>query len=458
MAFEKVVPEWNAAGTEPPSSLKTSGFQAGYKPPAPYFNWFWHSVSQCLTELQAHGMTLEEAFKAISAQDVIYDNTSSTLTSANVQAALNELAEAINSVTSGIPIVAATSSDGVAYTATVDGVTELTPGMQITIIPDTLSQSTGPTLNVNGLGAKGLRMLTGYNTAAGVQGAFTGWIVANRPITVKYNGAYWIVTDIQRTSGAAIYGNIAVQNGGLAVDDDTTDSDKEAALENLLEIGAGVPFWAVYGTTTNAEIEAAYQAGKQVYCKDDTNGYVGVLFAKNSEATAHFFISGNKIFRCFNGGWADISASYGFAPTTHEHDGEDITSGFDTLAENLSSYLGGAKIATGSYTGTGTYGSSNPCSLTFDFVPKVIMFTVKYSLTDKNWIWFDSSKALPRFIPCHVFSTSYVVNLAAMESSSGSSSYGKKSSDGKTIYWYNTQGALYQQNSSSMTHYYIAFG
>lgn len=33
------------------------------------------------------------------------------------------------------------------------------------------------------------------------------------------------------------------------------------------------------------------------------------------------------------------------------------------------------KIATGSYTGTGTYGSSNPTSLTFDFVPKFVFVT-----------------------------------------------------------------------------------
>jgi len=52
MAFEKTVPQWDAAGTEPPSSLKSSGFTAGYKPPAAYFNWFWHGVSQALTELQ----------------------------------------------------------------------------------------------------------------------------------------------------------------------------------------------------------------------------------------------------------------------------------------------------------------------------------------------------------------------------------------------------------------------
>ena len=34
----------------------------------------------------------------------------------------------------------------------------------------------------------------------------------------------------------------------------------------------------------------------------------------------------------------------------------------------------GAKIATGSYTGTGEYGSSHPNTLTFDFEPKVIFF------------------------------------------------------------------------------------
>lgn len=52
MAFEKIVPEWNAEGAEPPQSLKDSGFAAGYKPPADYFNWFWHGVSEALKELQ----------------------------------------------------------------------------------------------------------------------------------------------------------------------------------------------------------------------------------------------------------------------------------------------------------------------------------------------------------------------------------------------------------------------
>lgn len=52
MDFEKNVPEWNAKGTEPPASLKESGFEAGYKPPAAFFNWFFNGVSACLKEIR----------------------------------------------------------------------------------------------------------------------------------------------------------------------------------------------------------------------------------------------------------------------------------------------------------------------------------------------------------------------------------------------------------------------
>ena len=38
---------------------------------------------------------------------------------------------------------------------------------------------------------------------------------------------------------------------------------------------------------------------------------------------------------------------------------------------------GQVRIATGSYVGTGTYGSSNPCSLTFDFVPKLLIVAIE---------------------------------------------------------------------------------
>ena len=62
--------------------------------------------------------------------------------------------------------VAATSSDGVSYTATVPGLTELYAGLTLTIIPDKASTVITPTLNVNGLGAKIIIMpVGGVNTA-----------------------------------------------------------------------------------------------------------------------------------------------------------------------------------------------------------------------------------------------------------------------------------------------------
>ena len=45
----------------------------------------------------------------------------------------------------------------------------------------------------------------------------------------------------------------------------------------------------------------------------------------------------------------------------------------ETLKTAIAAVSGAAKIQTGSYVGTGTYGESNPCSLTFDFVPRCII-------------------------------------------------------------------------------------
>lgn len=52
-----------------------------------------------------------------------------------------------------------------------------------------------------------------------------------------------------------------------------------------------------------------------------------------------------------------------------------------TVDSILSLVSGGAKIQTGSYVGTGTYGQANPCSLTFSFTPK---FIIIYAIDTTN--------------------------------------------------------------------------
>lgn len=52
MNFTKTPPTWEAAGTEPSSTLQTNGFTAGYKPPASYFNYLFHKYTDCISEIQ----------------------------------------------------------------------------------------------------------------------------------------------------------------------------------------------------------------------------------------------------------------------------------------------------------------------------------------------------------------------------------------------------------------------
>ena len=61
-----------------------------------------------------------------------------------------------------------------------------------------------------------------------------------------------------------------------------------------------------------------------------------------------------------------------------------------TLIDNVQSSTDSkAKIQTGSYVGTGTYGANNPCSLTFDFEPKLFIISQKFksSGTTNFSIW-----------------------------------------------------------------------
>jgi hypothetical protein len=51
-SFSVDTPSWSATGKEPKASLKRTGFTAGFKPPAAYFNWFWNRVCRNLAEIK----------------------------------------------------------------------------------------------------------------------------------------------------------------------------------------------------------------------------------------------------------------------------------------------------------------------------------------------------------------------------------------------------------------------
>lgn len=145
------------------------------------------------------------------------------------------IAENSSSGSGGIPIVAATSTDGVAYTATVDGMDSLVVGKEIVIIPNYTSTAVNPTLNVNGLGAKYLRCPIGTNNATTTTGAAANWIYTGKPVSVRWNGSFW-VTDIIRADATNLYGNVPVAKGGVP---SVSSAAEGAFLQNV----GGTPTW-----------------------------------------------------------------------------------------------------------------------------------------------------------------------------------------------------------------------
>lgn len=236
MEFEHTVPEWNAEGTEPPASLKNSGFEAGNKPPAPYFNWFWHGVSVCLKELQEKWKQVRSVAlggtgkSSVSPGSYLVGNG----TGAMVERTPEEVRQNIGAagMTDIIRVVTATTTDGAAYSATLDGVTELTNGMLVTIIPNMTSNTQTITLNINGLGAKMVRLPLSFNNAAMTMPRLETYFVEGRPITLQYDANYitggaWKTFGKQRASAQDLYGTVPIESGGTGAE------TAEAARTNL---------------------------------------------------------------------------------------------------------------------------------------------------------------------------------------------------------------------------------
>ncbi|OAH53070.1 hypothetical protein AWH48_11980 [Domibacillus aminovorans] len=87
MGFEKPLPQWIAAGTEPPSSLRTEGWKVRQKPPADYWNWFMSHTYQALLELQQDAIHKDNLKDATTTIKGIVQLSSSTTSSSETLAA-----------------------------------------------------------------------------------------------------------------------------------------------------------------------------------------------------------------------------------------------------------------------------------------------------------------------------------------------------------------------------------
>lgn len=122
-----------------------------------------------------------------------------------------------------------TGGTGAAYTASVNGITSLTVGASFVMVPHTVSTTTAPTLNVNGLGAKNIRMRLSTSTNATIQLTSNSFLTANKPIKLMYDGAYWIIDDVVQPNVNGLYGTVPISKGGTGA---TT------AAQALVNLGA----------------------------------------------------------------------------------------------------------------------------------------------------------------------------------------------------------------------------
>ena len=109
-----------------------------------------------------------------------------------------------------------TSGTGSAYTATIPGISTLKAGISFVMIPHTVSTTSSPTLNLNGLGAKNIRRRVSSGSSTTTDGGSTNWLSANSPVFVTYNGTFWI-TDLVTPNAVDITGTVPVAKGGTGV-------------------------------------------------------------------------------------------------------------------------------------------------------------------------------------------------------------------------------------------------
>lgn len=102
-----------------------------------------------------------------------------------------------------------------------------------------------------------------------------------------------------------------------------------------------------------------------------------------------------------------------------------------------------AKIATGSYTGAGTYGSRNKNRLVFDFVPRVVIVVVNTTSWEGAGTVFVNGQTKNAGLGINYNRLSLELTVAW---------------SGNEVQWYHASSDNYQLNSSDIKYYYAAIG
>lgn len=314
----------------------------------------------------------------------------------------------------------------------------------------------------------------------------------------------------------------AEASGAVSTHNSSTSAHNDIR-QLIADIGSKV-FIATYGTTTFAEIKAAYDDGAVVICTraDDSVKYI---LTGLTDTTAYFMgmgMSSNILYRVYvdstwhaasftgasqeelddkldktgtlpvaNGGTGATTAAaarsaLGAAASSHNHSASEITSGTlpvarggtgATTAAAALTALGAAAsshthsgYASSSHThapanigaaefqlikrrGTGTYGASNPCSISFSIKPDIV-FYLGFSLTSEGPFHWNGIDSISGITIVANWPTTYTRGYG-FSSVSLSKLFGKRSSTNKKLYWYSENSVGEQHNESDEYYYYL---
>lgn len=303
-----------------------------------------------------------------------------------------------------------------------------------------------------------------------------GYVSSDAEVSITYSNYY----QAKITSGAYKVYSVFVPAGTST--DYLTSTDRDAYPDNVTD--AQDAYYTlgdvVSGTivpVTTSQVQFKYSTTVTVYDNGDLNvdGYVVNLQNYNTEGTST--IKGKYIVPVTTG--ASISGVW-FIPSDAtfsliSEDGnptkqylycdkmQPVIGHAAIPASTIITYLGQlgnrARIEVGSYVGTGTYGSSNPNTLTFGFEPKIVFVVGRVYLNLSNmatdFAVFNMTELRDEYLNAGYFEYS-------PESSTSSSidKYAKK--NGNTLSWYSSRSKTYQMNGiwdgADSRYTYIAIG
>lgn len=212
--------------------------------------------------------------------------------------------EAVRKYVNGIT----TAGTGAAYTATVKAIDTLVIGANFVMVPHVTSTTTAPTLSVNGLGAKNIRMRISSSPKSTIQLPSTDFLTNGKPVRLVYDGQYWIVDDMVQPNANGLYGTVPVASGG-------TGGTTVAEARNNLGLGNTSGALPIANGGTGATNATA--ARKALGLANNDTGTIDISVGGTGAKTAADARSNLGI----------TPANIGAATSSHKHSANDITSG-----------------------------------------------------------------------------------------------------------------------------------